>query len=166
MVRFRGYGRTLRAKRAASEASCVRMKEVRVLASMPLTELLRCSTIFTSTIHTYPSLPQVWRRSAACRNYWLSVFVFTFLIEQTLTPHRPPFQGPWAYRIGTLLIMFPIYPILLLTFGTLGRRHVYFRHFAVKMLSRFGIPKGKLDPWYRGKSVEQIKKMEESFRKW
>ncbi|GMH70594.1 hypothetical protein TL16_g05449 [Triparma laevis f. inornata] len=75
-------------------------------------------------------------------------------------------DGPWAYRIGTLLIMFPIYPILLLTFGTLGRRHVYFRHFAVKMLSRFGIPKGKLDPWYRGKSVEQIKKMEESFRKW
>jgi hypothetical protein len=69
-------------------------------------------------------------------------------------------EGPWAYRVGTIVIMFPIYPLLLLTFGTIAGRHVYFRHFAVKMLSRFGIDKAALDPMYRGGA--HVKE----FRKW
>ena len=69
-------------------------------------------------------------------------------------------DGPWAYRIATVVIMFPIYPLLLLSFGTLAGRHVYFRHFAVKMLSRFGIDKAALDPAYRGGKVVK------DFRKW
>jgi len=75
-------------------------------------------------------------------------------------------EGPWAYRIGTIVVMFPVYPILLLTFGTVAGRHAYFRHFAVKMLSRFGIPKGRLDPKYRGVSAKRMKEIDKSFRKW
>ena len=51
-------------------------------------------------------------------------------------------------------------PLLLLTFGTIAGRHVYFRHFAVKMLSRFGIDKAALDPMYRGGAHVM------EFRKW
>ena len=54
-------------------------------------------------------------------------------------------DGPWAYRIGTIVVMFPVYPLMLVTFGTLAGRHTYFRHFAVKMLARFGIPKRLMD---------------------
>ena len=69
-------------------------------------------------------------------------------------------EGPWANSIGTVLVKFPVYPILLVTFGTLAGRHTYFRHFAVKMMSRFGIDKAALDPAYRGgKTVKE-------FRKW
>ena len=75
-------------------------------------------------------------------------------------------DGPWAYRIGTIFIMFPVYPILLLTFGTLAGRHTYFRFFSVKMLSRFGIPKGRIDPSYRGVGAERAKQMDKNFRKW
>ena len=75
-------------------------------------------------------------------------------------------EGPWSYRVATFVVMFPVYPFLLLTFGTIFNRHIYFRHFAVKMLSRFGIPKGRIDPWYRGKSPEEVKVYEKSIRKW
>ena len=75
-------------------------------------------------------------------------------------------EGPWAYRIASIVVMFPIYPILLLTFGTVAGRHVYFRHFAVKMLSRFGIPKGRLDPAYRGVTAKRAKELDKEFRKW
>ena len=75
-------------------------------------------------------------------------------------------DGPWAYRIGTVVVMFPVYPLVLLTFGTIGGRHVYFRQFAIKMLARFGIPKAAVDPFYRGKTPQQIKEYEKSIRKW
>ena len=45
-------------------------------------------------------------------------------------------DGPWSYRVATFVVMFPVYPLLLLGFGTVFNRHVYFRSFAVKMLSR------------------------------
>lgn len=54
-------------------------------------------------------------------------------------------EGPWAYRIGSIVVMFPCYPILLTIVGTLAGRHVYFKRFSVKMLSRFGIPPKQLD---------------------
>jgi len=53
--------------------------------------------------------------------------------------------------------MFPFYPLLLVTVGTAAGRHVYFKHFAVKMLSRFGIPPRQLDSHYDPTKV---------FRKW
>jgi len=54
-------------------------------------------------------------------------------------------DGPWSYRIASLVIMTPLYSILLVGVGTVFGRHFYFKHFSVKMLSRFGIPPEMLD---------------------
>jgi len=67
-------------------------------------------------------------------------------------------DGPWSYRICSLVIMTPIYATLLVVVGTLFGRHAYFRHFSVKIFSRFGIPPEVLDPTFH-----QTKK---TFRKW
>ena len=53
--------------------------------------------------------------------------------------------GPWSYRLCSLFIMTPLYPIILVGVGTVFGRHAYFRHFAVRMFSRFGIPPELLD---------------------
>lgn len=67
-------------------------------------------------------------------------------------------DGPWAYRISSIVIMTPIYATLLVLVGTVFGRHHYFRHFSVKMWSRFGIPPEMLD-----QSFHETKK---HFRKW
>lgn len=54
-------------------------------------------------------------------------------------------DGPWSYRICSLVIMTPLYSALLVVVGTIFGRHAYFRHFAVKMFSRFGIPPELMD---------------------
>lgn len=54
-------------------------------------------------------------------------------------------DGPWSYRICSLVIMTPLYACLLVVVGTVFGRHAYFRHFAVKMFSRFGIPPELMD---------------------
>lgn len=67
-------------------------------------------------------------------------------------------DGPWSFRICSLVVMTPIYATLLLLVGTVFGRHAYFRHFSVKMWSRFGIPPEMID-----KSWHTTKK---NFRKW
>ena len=57
-------------------------------------------------------------------------------------------EGPWSYRICSLVIMTPVYATLLVFVGTLFGRHAYFRFFAVKMFSRFGIPPEMMDETY------------------
>ena len=57
-------------------------------------------------------------------------------------------EGPWSYRICSLVIMTPVYASLLVCVGTLFGRHAYFRFFAVKMFSRFGIPPEMMDETY------------------
>lgn len=54
-------------------------------------------------------------------------------------------DGPWSYRICSLVIMTPLYACMLVVVGTIFGRHAYFRHFAVKMFSRFGIPPELMD---------------------
>lgn len=92
-------------------------------------------------------------------------------------------DGPWSYRICSLVIMTPLYSAMLVVVGVSGMvlrpnhfvlsfefcfssmlslitisliyewflrqtvfgRHTYFRHFAVKMFSRFGIPPELMD---------------------
>mmetsp|Transcript_26245 Transcript_26245/g.38426 ORF Transcript_26245/g.38426 Transcript_26245/m.38426 type:complete len:230 (+) Transcript_26245:189-878(+) len=54
-------------------------------------------------------------------------------------------DGPWSYRICSLVIMTPLYSALLVLVGTVFGRHAYFRHFSVKMFSRFGIPPELMD---------------------
>mmetsp|Transcript_30732 Transcript_30732/g.29606 ORF Transcript_30732/g.29606 Transcript_30732/m.29606 type:complete len:190 (-) Transcript_30732:17-586(-) len=67
-------------------------------------------------------------------------------------------DGPWSYRICSLVIMSPIYSVLLVAVGTIFGRHFYFRHFAVKMVSRFGIPPELMD--------KQFHQTSKNFRKW
>eukprot|EP00545_Synedropsis_sp_CCMP1620_P009863 CAMPEP_0119015472 /NCGR_PEP_ID=MMETSP1176-20130426/11096_1 /TAXON_ID=265551 /ORGANISM="Synedropsis recta cf, Strain CCMP1620" /LENGTH=190 /DNA_ID=CAMNT_0006968767 /DNA_START=114 /DNA_END=689 /DNA_ORIENTATION=- len=67
-------------------------------------------------------------------------------------------DGPWSYRIGSVVIMTPLYAALLVVVGTTFGRHTYFRHFAVKMFSRFGIPPEAMDSTFH----ETAK----NFRKW
>ena len=54
-------------------------------------------------------------------------------------------DGPWSYRICSIVIMTPLYSAMLVFVGTIFGRHFYFRHFAVKMFSRFGIPPELMD---------------------
>lgn len=66
-------------------------------------------------------------------------------------------DGPWSFRICSLVVMTPIYATLLLVVGTAFGRHAYFRHFSVKMWTRFGIPPELIDKsWHKTKN----------FRKW
>lgn len=54
-------------------------------------------------------------------------------------------DGPWSYRVCSIVIMTPVYSAMLVLVGTAFGRHFYFRHFAVKMFSRFGIPPELMD---------------------
>jgi hypothetical protein len=54
--------------------------------------------------------------------------------------------------------MTPVYPIILVIVGTLFGRHAYFRHFGVKMFSRFGIPPELMD--------RNFKENARHFKKW
>mmetsp|Transcript_10031 Transcript_10031/g.20057 ORF Transcript_10031/g.20057 Transcript_10031/m.20057 type:complete len:157 (+) Transcript_10031:347-817(+) len=67
-------------------------------------------------------------------------------------------EGPWSYRICSIVIMTPLYASLLVVVGTIFGRHTYFRFFAVKMFSRFGIPPELMD-----ETFHQTKK---TFRKY
>jgi hypothetical protein len=67
-------------------------------------------------------------------------------------------EGPWSYRICSIVIMTPLYACMLVLVGTTFGRHAYFRHFAVKMFSRFGIPPELMDASYHQTA--------KNFRKW
>lgn len=67
-------------------------------------------------------------------------------------------DGPWSYRICSIVIMSPIYATLLVIVGTLAGRHAYFRHFSVKIFSRFGVHPELMDKNW------QLHK--QHFRKW
>mmetsp|Transcript_29477 Transcript_29477/g.35057 ORF Transcript_29477/g.35057 Transcript_29477/m.35057 type:complete len:218 (-) Transcript_29477:8-661(-) len=54
-------------------------------------------------------------------------------------------DGPWSYRICSLIVMTPLYSMMLVIVGTAAGRHAYFRHFAVKMFRRFGVPPELMD---------------------
>ena len=46
-------------------------------------------------------------------------------------------DGPWSYRITSILAVSPIYATLLVTFGTLAGRHRFFAYMANKIFCRF-----------------------------
>jgi hypothetical protein len=46
-------------------------------------------------------------------------------------------DGPWSYRIISLVAVSPIYAVFLLTFGTLSGRHTFFAMMATKIYGRF-----------------------------
>jgi hypothetical protein len=49
-------------------------------------------------------------------------------------------DGPWSYRIGSIIIVSPVYACVLLSVGTLAGRHRYFANQARKIFIRF-VPK-------------------------
>ena len=67
-------------------------------------------------------------------------------------------DGPWSYRICSLVIMTPTYATLLVCVGTAFGRHAYFRHFSVRMFSRFGVPPELMD--------RNFHRNAKTFRKW
>ena len=52
---------------------------------------------------------------------------------------------PWSYRARSLVIMIQTCTALLVCTGTFLGRHAFFRHFSVKMFSRFGAPPESVD---------------------
>lgn len=46
-------------------------------------------------------------------------------------------EGPWTYRIGSLLAVSPIYSVLLVAFGTAAGRHRFFSAMAQRIVGRF-----------------------------
>ena len=46
-------------------------------------------------------------------------------------------EGPWSYRLISLVAASPIYATLLVSFGTLAGRHTYFAYMATKIFGRF-----------------------------
>ena len=49
-------------------------------------------------------------------------------------------DGPWSYRIASILAVSPIYATMLVTFGTLAGRHRFFAAMSQKIFGRF-LPK-------------------------
>ena len=49
-------------------------------------------------------------------------------------------DGPWSYRVASVLAISPIYSLLLITFGTLAGRHLLFANMGRKILGRFAPP--------------------------
>ena len=46
-------------------------------------------------------------------------------------------EGPWSYRIGSILAVSPVYACVLLTVGTVAGRHTFFSMMATKIFGRF-----------------------------
>jgi hypothetical protein len=46
-------------------------------------------------------------------------------------------EGPWSYRILSVLIISPIYATVLMTLGTLSGRHNFFAKMGMKIYNRF-----------------------------
>ena len=66
-------------------------------------------------------------------------------------------DGPWAYRVCWLVIIYPLAGTLLVVFGTLVGRHAYFRHMSIKIYSYFGIPPHLVDEtFYRADRAFQM----------
>ena len=46
-------------------------------------------------------------------------------------------EGPWSFRLISLVVLMPIYSVLLVCVGTVFGRHAYFKKFALRMWKRF-----------------------------
>ena len=53
-------------------------------------------------------------------------------------------DGPWSYRVISLLAVSPIYSVVLMTLGTLAGRHLFFANMGSKILRRF-LPRAAAD---------------------
>ncbi|KAL6071640.1 DUF6787 domain-containing protein [Balamuthia mandrillaris] len=73
-----------------------------------------------------------------------SVFFVRPMMEHIFNLKGSMKEGPWSYRLISLVVIMPIYSMLLVCVGTLFGRHHYFKKFAARMWSRF-LPKKLLE---------------------
>jgi hypothetical protein len=66
-----------------------------------------------------------------------SVAVVRPFLKQTIGLEGSMREGPWSYRILSLILVSPIYATLLVTFGTVAGRHTFFANMARKIFGRF-----------------------------
>eukprot|EP00747_Dinoflagellata_sp_TGD_P023187 gnl/TRDRNA2_/TRDRNA2_129620_c0_seq1.p1 gnl/TRDRNA2_/TRDRNA2_129620_c0~~gnl/TRDRNA2_/TRDRNA2_129620_c0_seq1.p1 ORF type:complete len:211 (+),score=15.36 gnl/TRDRNA2_/TRDRNA2_129620_c0_seq1:71-634(+) len=66
-----------------------------------------------------------------------SVAVVRPLLKETIGLEGSLRDGPWSYRILSILLVSPVYACILVTVGTLAGRHTYFAGMAKKIFGRF-----------------------------
>ena len=66
----------------------------------------------------------------------LSLYLVRPLLSSVLGLQGSMRDGPWSYRILTLLLVPPAYSLMLVTIGTAVGRHVYFKRVALRMWGR------------------------------
>jgi hypothetical protein len=66
-----------------------------------------------------------------------SVTLIRPLLTDLLGIQGSMIDGPWSYRIGSLLLVSNMYAITLFTLGTLAGRHAFFGKMSFKILGRF-----------------------------
>lgn len=66
-----------------------------------------------------------------------SVAVVRPFLKKTMGLEGSLKDGPWSYRIISLVVVSPFYAWFLVTFGTIAGRHLYFANMAAKIFGRF-----------------------------
>ena len=69
-----------------------------------------------------------------------SVAVVRPILRNTIGLEGSLKDGPWSYRVGSLVLISPAYACILLAVGTAAGRHTYFAGMSRKILGRF-VPK-------------------------
>jgi len=144
---------TLRAStlsRLASPLPCARR-----LAAPPITPLRRlCSA--TPNPPQPSAWSQFWKWTLQQRPSWrespveaavvftvfgitgsTSVAVVRPALKSTIGLEGSMIDGPWSYRVLSLVLVSPFYATFLVTFGTLAGRHLFFATMARKIFGRF-----------------------------
>jgi hypothetical protein len=109
-----------------------------------LSKYLHIEGLFDARVRNVKFLPRCFWRHRLFSHIFLS-FIFVVNDNKIDDPIRVGSfkEGPWSYRIVSLVAMMPIYSLLLVSFGTLAGRHVYFKKFAANMWTRMFFMKQK-----------------------
>jgi len=66
-----------------------------------------------------------------------SVAVVRPFLKKTIGLEGSMREGPWSYRILSLILVSPIYATFLVSFGTIAGRHNFFAYMARSIFGRF-----------------------------
>ena len=128
----------------------------RSLAASPITPLRRLCTAPPNPLQPPSAWTQFWTWTLQQRPSWrespaeaaviftvfgitgsTSVAVVRPALKSTIGLEGSMREGPWSYRVLSLLLVSPIYATFLVTFGTLAGRHLFFAAMARKIFGRF-----------------------------
>ena len=59
------------------------------------------------------------------------------LLKSTLGLEGDLWNGPWSFRVASLVLVSPVYSLILVTIGTLSGRHRFFANMGQKTICRF-----------------------------